>query len=351
MEPIFDNFALKLKILKFSFIIPVYNRPEELKELLDSFVNQDIDDTSFYEIIIVDDGSHEDLRPVIEQYSDRLPIHYLRKKNTGPGDSRNRAMEIAHGEYFIILDSDVLLPARYLSRLRRAEQKGMLTDMGGGADAAHPEFSDFQKAVDSVMTSYLTTGGIRGKKTNISRYVPRSFNMIVHRKVFEETGGFSNMHPGEDPEWVYRAWNKGFKSVFYPELFVYHKRRINLKKFFDQMKKFGMSRVILLDRFPQYGGAMYYFPLIYSAGLILALLLALAGRPFLLILYAVYWLMILIEFLLRTKSPKISLLALFLYQIQMGAYAYGFLNAFIKIRMRGKKPEDAFPQLFFKLKN
>ncbi len=336
--------------MKFSFIIPVYNRSEELRALLESFAGQRHEDDFTYEIIVVDDGSQEDVFSVVKRFENRLPVVYLRKPNTGPGDSRNKGMQMARGAYFVILDSDVILPVYYLRILNALEQEGRLTDLGGGPDTSATEFSDFQKAVDLVMTSYLTTGGIRGKKKELTHYVPRSFNMIVKREVFERTGGFSSMHPGEDPEWVYRAWKQGFRSGFYPELFVYHKRRIDREAFFKQMKKFGMARVILLRKFPEFSSPVFYFPWLYTAGLFAGISGAVFGYPWLLWLYVCYWAAVLSEFLIKSKSLKISILGLVLFQVQMIAYAWGFGKAFVRIRIGGLPPETAFPELFFNLK-
>jgi glycosyltransferase involved in cell wall biosynthesis len=335
--------------VKFSFIIPVFNRAEELKELLDSFVKQKDNEGIAYEIIVVDDGSTDDIKAVTDAFASRLPVRYIRKENTGPGDSRNRAMQMAAGTYFIILDSDIVLPEHYLKRLSGLEKEGKLSGMGGGPDTSHAGFSPFQKAVDLVMTSYSTTGGIRGKKKNTGRYVPRSFNMIVHRKVYEQTGGFSAMHPGEDPEWVYKAWQKGFSSAFYPELYVYHKRRIDLKSFYRQMRKFGIARVILNRNFPKYAGIVYYFPLAYTIGLMIGSVLAISGYPQFILLYVLYWIPVFVEFVIRSKNPIISLTGLFLLQVQMFAYASGFIEAMIKLGLLSETPQKAFPQLFFKL--
>jgi len=333
--------------VKFSFIIPVYNRPDELKELLESFKYQS-KKTLAYEIIIVDDGSTVDLLPVIQRYENLLPLRYMRKKNSGPGHSRNIGMQEAKGKYFVILDSDVILPDGYLQELNRLEEEDKLAAAGGGADMSRNDFSSFIRAVDLAMTSFSTTGGIRGKKRNMTRYVPRSFNMIVRRDVFKKTGGFGNMHPGEDPEWIYRIWEKGFASVFYPSLPVFHKRRSNWKSFWKQMNKFGIARGILNRAYPQYASAVYYFPAIYSAGLILASLLAAEGRFFLLYLYIIYWLIILAEFLWRSKSIRLSLLAWLVFQVQMFAYATGLIRAVFMLYLLRKSPAEAFPFMFFK---
>ena len=89
--------------LYFSFIIPVYNRPQEIKELLESLSLID----NAFEVVIVEDGSQNTCEDVVEKYKDKLNISYYFKENSGPGDSRNFGMHRAKGNYFIILDKHV----------------------------------------------------------------------------------------------------------------------------------------------------------------------------------------------------------------------------------------------------
>ena len=333
--------------VRFSFIVPVFNRPDELRDLLESFLHLNNPDDVAYEIIIADDGSEPPLKEVAEAYSGTLPVRYFYKKNSGPGDTRNRAMQQAEGEYFIILDSDILLPEDYLTNLVAALKKHPEADLAGGPDDAAASFSPFQKAVNLVMTSFLTTGGIRGHKKNVQKYVPRSFNMIVRREVFERTGGFGNIHPGEDPEWVYKSLGAGFRTVFFPDVKVFHKRRIDFGKFALQMKKFGITRYILNLRYPGFDSMVYRFPVLISLGWFLALPLFLLGFPWLLYAVLLHFAMIFVEFLFRSRSLRIALTALLVFVVQMAAYAYGYLLAFYRIRLRGLQPEIAFPELFF----
>jgi len=335
--------------MKFSFIIPVYDRPDELRELLETFLrqqtgNQDIS----YEIIVVDDGSPRSLEDVANAFADSLPVRYVRQENAGPGAARNTGMRHARGRWFVILDSDILLPDDYLRRLTELEKKGALAPVGGGPDRARRDFPSFVRAVDLAMTSFITTGGIRGSRKKVSRYVPRSFNMIVRRDVRDTVGGFGNMHPGEDPEWVYRARDAGFSAAFYPSLYVYHKRRTSPRAFWKQMKKFGMTRVLLNRRYPRYASLVYYFPLFYMAGLILAAILWAAGIPWLAFLYGLYWTAIVGVFWVRSRNLKIALQGWVAFHIQMAAYAAGMLQAWTKTVFSRKKAEDLFPDLFFK---
>ncbi len=336
--------------MDFSFIVPVYNRSDELDELLESFARQPDKNLFTYEIIVADDGSEEDLKPIVKKYENTLPVHYFKKNNTGPGDTRNQAMKRASGNYFVILDSDVILPENYFEKLYRLYQTGKLKDLGGGPDKAKKDFSPLQKAIDLTMTAFFSTGGIRGSKRKVTKFVPRSFNMIVHRKVFEETGGFGNMHPGEDPEWVYRAWKMGFESRFYPELYVFHKRRITLKSFFNQIKKFGKARYVLNLLYPGFRSPVFLFPLVYTLGLLFALIGLWFNFYIILVLYFMYGFLLITEFWIKSKSIKISLLAFIVFQIQMIAYATGYIKAALKVRSDPENLSRKIPELFFKLK-
>ncbi len=331
--------------IDFSFIIPVYNRADELAELLDSFRAMDKTDAT-YEIIVADDGSSENIRPVAEQYGD-LPVNYFRQANAGPGAARNAAMERARGRYFVILDSDVLLPADYFEKLMRAVEQFPRAGMLGGSDASDRSFTGFQKAVDLTMTSFCTTGGIRGAKKSTGRFVPRSFNMVVRRDVWEQIGGFSDMHPGEDPEWVYRAWDAGFRTVAVPELQVFHKRRINLGSFWKQVLRFGRARAILTRIFPQYFSPVYLAPAVF----VLWTLTAVTGPWFFRWTWAAYVLCAYVEFMLRSANPLLALQALFLMFVQQTGYALGFLQGWFKLFILGKNPRKAFPGMFFAEKN
>ena len=231
-----------MKISDISFIIPVYNRPDEVEELMDSFL--ELDGEKSFEIVIIEDGSSLTSEGVLKAYRDQLNISYFFKQNSGPGDSRNYGMERAQGNYFIILDSDCILPKNYMTEVM-ASLKANYVDCFGGPDAAHESFSNLQKAINFSMTSILTTGGIRGKKESVGKFQPRSFNMGLSKKAFEATGGFGTIHPGEDPDLSIRLESLGFETALYPEVKVFHKRRISWSKFYTQVYKFGMVRSIL----------------------------------------------------------------------------------------------------------
>ncbi|MEO0570853.1 MAG: glycosyltransferase [Bacteroidota bacterium] len=331
--------------LSFSFVVPVFNRPDEIKELLDSMVRLDFDQA--FEIVIVEDGSEEDAKSVLEGLSRQLDIAYYKKENTGPGDSRNYGMKKAKGNYFIILDSDCLLPSHYLKEVEKQLSKDFVHCFGG-PDAAHASFSDIQKAIDFVMTSVLTTGGIRGNKRGVDRFQPRSFNMGISREAFKKTGGFGNIHPGEDPDLTFRIWEQGYKTRLLDQAFVYHKRRIDWKKFYTQVKKFGMVRPILNKWHPRTSKLTYWFPTLFCIGFASSLMMFPFNMKWPLILFMAYIFLIFISALTLRKSLKVALYAIFALFIQFSGYGYGFLKSSILVNFSGLEPESLFPKLFFK---
>lgn len=211
--------------MKYSVIIPVYNRPDEVNELLESLTLQTCKD---FEVVVVEDGSSIPCQEVVEKYSDRLDIHYYNKPNSGPGQTRNYGAERSHGEYLIILDSDCILPPGYFEAVEKELQSSPV-DAFGGPDRAHASFTDIQKAINYSMTSFFTTGGIRGGKKKMDKFYPRSFNMGVRRSVYQTLGGFSKMRFGEDIDFSIRIFKAGYRCRLFPSAWVYHKRRTDLK--------------------------------------------------------------------------------------------------------------------------
>lgn len=329
----------------FSLIIPIYNRPEEIKELLESLLLSNY--KKEYEIVIIEDGSKIDCKEVVSQYADKFSISYYFKENSGPGDSRNYGMKVAKGDYFIILDSDCLIPANYLSEVEK-ELETNYVDCFGGSDAAHESFSKIQKAINFTMTSFLTTGGIRGGSEKISKFQPRSFNMGISKKAFEESKGFGNIHPGEDPDLSIRLWKLGYKTRLFPNAFVYHKRRIDWNKFSIQVNKFGKARPILDSWYPEYSKITFWFPSLFVMGLIFSVILLIFGYKLPALLYAFYYLMILVFSTIQNKSLEIGLLSLIAVNRQFFGYGLGYLKSFLKIKVLKQQPEKAFPELFFK---
>ncbi|RKS50755.1 cellulose synthase/poly-beta-1,6-N-acetylglucosamine synthase-like glycosyltransferase [Gillisia mitskevichiae] len=330
--------------LEYSFIIPVYNRPDEIRELLESM--QDLDFNGHFEIVIVEDGSSISSEEVIEDFKGKLNISYYYKENTGPGDSRNYGMKLAKGNYFLILDSDVLLPKNYLFEVDTFLSSNYY-DCFGGPDAAHESFTDLQKAINYSMTSLLTTGGIRGNKQAVNKFQPRSFNMGLSKKAFVESGGFGLIHPGEDPDLALRLLKEGFETILIPNAIVFHKRRIDWNKFYTQVNKFGMVRPILNSWHPQSAKITFWFPTLFISGFALAIIFWMLGFSFFIWFYLFYFLIIGIDAGIKNKSGYIGIAAIMATFIQFLGYGVGFLNAIWKLKFLKMQPQEAFPKLFF----
>lgn len=331
--------------LAFSFIVPVYNRPDEIEELLSSIAQLEVDEP--FEIVIIEDGSEDDAELVIKKFTDQLQISYHKKQNTGPGDSRNYGMKLAKGNYFIILDSDCLLPKHYLKEVRR-ELSLDFVHCFGGPDSAHDSFSHVQKAIDFAMTSFLTTGGIRGGKRSVDRFQPRSFNMGISKEVFEITKGFGSIHPGEDPDVTFRIWQEGYQTRLFPKAFVYHKRRINWKKFYLQVKKFGLVRPILNKWHPKTSKLTYWFPTLFSIGLLFSISFFFIDIKWPLFCFVLYFLFVFLSALVLKRSVIVAFYAIIAVLIQFIGYGFGFLKSTILINFIGRKEQTTFPELFFK---
>jgi glycosyltransferase involved in cell wall biosynthesis len=331
----------------FSFIIPVYNRPDEIDELLESLSQLDYEHP--FEVVIVEDGSTVACDFVLGKYKGKLDIAYHYKENSGPGDSRNYGMRLAKGNYFIILDSDCILPKEYLTQVSKSLESAYV-DCFGGPDQALESFSAIQKAINFSMTSFLTTGGIRGGSEQVAKFQPRSFNMGLSKKAFEVSNGFGNIHPGEDPDLSIRLWKLGFETKLIPEAYVYHKRRIDWNKFYIQVNKFGKARPILNYWYPEYAKFTFWLPSLFCIGFVLSVIFTLFGINLFLLLYSTYFIILFLAALWNTKKLKIALYSLVAVTIQFYGYGTGFLIAYWNIFIRKLKPEIAHPELFFKIK-
>lgn len=329
----------------FSLIIPVYNRPEEINELLNSLLLLDYKNN--FEVVIVEDGSSIPCENEIELFKSKLDISYYFKPNSGPGDSRNFGMQKANGDYFIIFDSDCIIPPNYLSEVEKALNLEYV-DCFGGPDKALDSFSDVQKAINFAMTSFLTTGGIRGGSEQITKFQPRSFNMGISKKAFEASGGFGKIHPGEDPDLSIRLWELGFETRLFPNAFVYHKRRIDWSKFYKQVNKFGKARPILNSWYPKYRKLTFFFPTLFLLGIVLSIVAAFFRNYILIVIFTTYLELLLIVAILQTKSVKIGIFAVIASLIQFYGYGIGFLKSFLMVQVFKRKPQKAFPELFFK---
>ncbi len=329
----------------FSLIIPVYNRPDEIEELLASLTIQTYREE--YEIVIIEDGSSITCSDVVFKYSEKLFISYYLKENTGPGDSRNYGMGRAKGEYFIILDSDCIIPPDYLANISKSLQNNY-ADCFGGPDAALDSFSDVQKAINFTMTSFLTTGGIRGKSEKIEKFQPRSFNMGLSKKAFEASGGFGDIHPGEDPDLSIRLWKLGYSTSLFPNCYVYHKRRIDWDKFYRQVNKFGKARPILDLWHPRYKKITFLFPSLFIIGLAASLIVLLININIFLYVYILYFIVLFLSSTVLNNSIKVGFLSLIAVVIQFYGYGTGYLISLVKVHMLRQSPQAAFPELFFR---
>ena len=326
-----------------SIVVAIFNRKDELFELLNSLIAQTDKD---FEVIIVDDGSFVDLLPTVETFKEMLNIQYFKKANSGPGLSRNYGANRAKNDWLVFVDSDVIVEKDYIENIKKNLEK---TDCAafGGADKAHKGFNLLQKAISYSMTSVFTTGGIRGSKKAVTRFQPRSFNMGVNKEIFLKIGGFSEMRIGEDPDLSMTIWENGYQTAFFDDIGVYHKRRTDLGKFSKQVYQFGCARPILNQRHPDYVKPTFWFPTLFLLGYVAGILeYFLLQKGFVLACYGFYTLVIFLHALYLTKNIAIAAQAIITAYIQMFSYGYGFLESWIKLNVLKMKPEDAFPKHF-----
>ena len=329
--------------MRYSVIIPVYNRPDEVDELLQSLTQQSFKD---FEVIVVEDGSSIPCKPVTEKYQELLDVHYYDKPNSGPGQTRNYGAERSKGEYLIILDSDCILPEGYFLAVEE-ELQHEAADAFGGPDRAHESFTDIQKAINYSMTSFFTTGGIRGGKKKMDKFYPRSFNMGVRREVYQALGGFSRMRFGEDIDFSIRIFKGGYTCRLFPGAWVYHKRRTDFRKFFKQVHNSGIARIDLYKKYPESLKLVHLLPAVFTVGVVMVLLVAFIC-PWSLLLLALFAVVIFIDASIRNKSIKIGALSVIAAFIQLTGYGSGFLRAWWKRCICGGKSFSAFEKTFYK---
>ena len=328
--------------MKYSFIIPVYNRPDEVDELLASLTQQTLKD---FEVVIVEDGSQKPCKEVCDKYANALDLHYYYKENSGPGQSRNYGVERASGDYVIVLDSDVVLPTTYLE----ATDTSLTSIIAwGGPDAAHPSFTPVQKAISYSMTSFFTTGGIRGGKDKLDKFYPRSFNMGIRRDVYQQLGGFSKMRFGEDIDFSYRIVEAGYKPQLFPDAWVWHKRRTDFRKFFRQVYNSGIARINLEKRHPGTMKLVHLLPTVFTLGVIGCLLLAPFTWGLSLIPIILYSLIILIDSSIRNRSLWVGLLSVPAAFTQLMGYGFGFIESWWKRCVLKQDEFTAFEKNFYK---
>lgn len=329
--------------MKYSFIIPVYNRPDEVAELLGSLTRQTFPD---FEVVIVEDGSSLLCKDVVDLYTNKLAIRYFYKENSGPGQTRNYGSEHANGEYLIILDSDCILPEHYLEAVE-AELQIDMADAFGGPDRAHESFTDMQKAINYAMTSFFTTGGIRGGRRKMDKFYPRSFNMGIRADVYKVLGGFSRMRFGEDIDFSIRIFKSGYRCRLFPEAWVWHKRRTDLKKFFKQVYNSGIARIHLYKKYPESLKLVHLLPAMFALGTLLLLCLA-CFWPISLSLLLFFALVVCVDSATRNRSLKIGLYSVAASFIQLIGYGTGFLYAWWKRCVLGRNEFAAFERNFYK---
>ena len=338
--------------MRYSVIVPVYNRPDEVDELLQSLTQQSFRD---FEVVIVEDGSKIPCEDIVKKYQSQLDIHYYSKPNSGPGQTRNYAAERSNGEYLLILDSDCILPGGYLQAVED-ELQACPAEAFGGPDRAHDSFTPVQKAINYAMTSFFTTGGIRGGKKKMDKFYPRSFNMGVRSDVYQQLGGFSKMRFGEDIDFSIRIFKAGCRCRLFPEAWVWHKRRTDFRKFFKQVHNSGIARINLYKKYPESLKLVHLLPAVFTVGvavLILSMILAvIPGVSFLLPLGAsplvLFSLIIFLDSSIQNKSFKIGILSILAAFIQLTGYGSGFLRAWWKRCVLGKDSFSAFEKNFYK---
>ena len=329
--------------MKFSIIIPVFNRPDEVDELLESLCEQTVKD---FEVLIIEDGSVKPCKDVCDEYANILDLHYYAKENSGPGQSRNYGAERANGEYVIILDSDVVLPTGYLQAVED-ELKQKPCEAFGGPDTAHPSFTPVQKAISYSMTSFFTTGGIRGGKAKLDKFYPRSFNMGIRRDVYLQLGGFSKMRFGEDIDFSYRIVEAGYMPRLFPEAWVWHKRRTDFRKFFRQVYNSGIARINLEKRHPGTMKLVHLLPTVFTLGVIGLLIISLFW-PLACVPIILYSLIILIDSSLKNKNLWVGILSIPAAFVQLMGYGFGFIESWWKRSVLKKDEFTAFEKNFYK---
>ena len=351
--------------MKYSIIVPVYNRPNEVDELLQSLCDQKAKD---FEVLIVEDGSQRDCKAIVEKYHDRLGVKYFMKENSGPGQSRNYGAERANGEYVIILDSDVVLPQGYLQAVDNSLTSEIVAF--GGPDAAHPSFTPVQKAISYSMTSFFTTGGIRGSSPQsggargaLDQFYPRSFNMGIRRDVYLQLGGFTKMRFGEDIDFSYRIVEAGYRPRLFPEAWVWHKRRTDFRKFFRQVYNSGIARINLEKRHPGTMKLVHLLPTVFTVGVIALILISAVGRA---LMHYVdrdqfYWmcfapwipilldsLLICVDSTIKNRSLRVGILSVPAAFVQLMGYGLGFIESWWKRCVLKQDEFQAFEKTFYK---
>ena len=328
---------------KYSLIIPLYNRPDEIGELLESMVLMKTDIS--FEVIIVEDGSSIPSEDIVLSYARSLNISYYSKPNSGPGLSRNYGVKYASAEFVIFLDSDVVLPSGYLNEVHKYQVNNNL-DAFGGPDRSMDSFTPIQKSINYSMTSFFTTGGIRNKSKGFEKFHPRSFNMGIRKTVFTQIGGFSELRFGEDIDFIIRLINNGFETGLIEKAFVYHRRRTDFKKFFKQVYNSGVARIVLYKKHPKSLKLVHFLPSIFTLSFLSGIVL---GNWFSVIylLMMIFTCVIFIDATIKEKSLFVGFLSIVSSYIQLIGYGMGFVFSYWKNIIQGKIYHKAFSNTFY----
>ena len=331
-------------MIDFSIIVPVFNRPGEMRELLESLSKQT---EKNFELIIVEDGSDKKSDDLALEFGDKIDIHYFYKENEKPAIARNFGAKNAHGNYFLFFDSDCILPENYFEKLNSALSK-KYTDAFGGPDAASKDFNNIQKAISYAMTSFFTTGGLRGSAEKLDKFYPRSFNMGVSRTAFEKIGGFpvTKMHPGEDMVFSVELIKQGFSTQLIQQNYVYHKRRNTLKTFFKQVSAFGKTRVIISKIYPETFKIFFWAPSAFAVGNVLLILLSFINPAFLfpIILYV---LLVFADSYIKNENLDVAGLSIITAYTQLFGYGIGFLKSYISVYGNKTDEYEVFEKGFY----
>lgn len=323
-------------MIPYSIIVPVYNRPDHIQSLLECLSKQTYKN---FEVLIIESGSSIKSDKVVEQFKNDLDIRYIFKGNDGQGFSRNRGMKEAKGEFFIILDSDILMPEDYVEQVDKHLLKEGL-DAYGGPDALHPDSTSFQKAVNYCMTSIFTTGGARGKKTSVGQYYPRSFNMGVSREVYEKIGGYNIPFKGEDLEWSHRIIKAGFKTGLIEKAPVFHERKKTLRTFYKQINFFGKSRINISKLVPGSFKTLHLLPIVYVAYVLMAAILTLTypiHGKLLLLPFVIYNFLVISTATLKYKSFLVGWQSMIGTNALMLAYTTGMIKEYYNLYILKKE--------------
>ncbi len=317
-----------------SVITPSYNRASELEHLMRSISAQSIDHNLF-ELIISDDGSTDDTEALINSWQEKasFSIKYISQENKGPGAARNHGLEKSIGELILFIDSDCEAHPKWIETIVDEYHKSEF-DACGGPDGGKKDFTLLQKAIDYSMTSFFTTGGMRGHSEKmISKFYPRTHNMGVKRDKYEAVGGFGNLRHGQDIEFSHRIRTSGGKIRFIKNALVYHRRRTSLRQFIKQVFNWGVARINLGKIDTAMLEPVHFLP---SLSILLSLFIILIiyqldwGISEIFLLFFSPLSIICLLGALNKKDLRVFPILLLVIPIQIFGYGLGFLQAYIR---------------------